>query len=117
METNNFDLKFYLATLRTARAIGLEMVEEDLLIQVLAIVYFEDGNEQLTHSYKLLGDVEFAQEVFHVHGGVIPDSRFVQKLNVHIKEIREYKRAHQGEGYPEWARKLIKSRYGIELRG
>lgn len=117
MERNNFDLQYYLATLRTARAVGLEMVEEDLLIQVLAIIYFEDGNESITHSYKLLGDVTFAQEIFHIKGGERPYPWFVEKLQVHIKEIRDYKRAHRNEGYPDWAKQLMRSRYGIELRG
>lgn len=117
METNNFDLKFYLSMLRTARAVGMQVVSDEDLIPLLAVVYFEDGNEQLTHHYKLAGDLEFAQEIFHLHGGERPYPWFVEKLKARIHEILAYKAQHQGEGYPDWARQLFKNRYGIELRG
>lgn len=117
MENNNFDLKFYLSMLRTARAVGMQVVKDDDLIKLLAIVYFEDGNEQMTHHYKLVGDVEFAQEIFHIHGGERPYPWFVEKLRTRIDDIRAHKATHQGEGYPDWAIDLMKHRYGIELRG
>lgn len=117
MENNNFDLKFYLSLLRTARAVGMQVVNEEDLIQLLAIAYFEDGNEELTHHYKLVGDIEFAQEIFHIHGGERPYPWFVEKLKACIGEIRAYKAQHHGEGYPDWAHLLMKNRYGVELRG
>lgn len=117
MENNNFDLKFYLSMLRTARAVGMQVVNEEDLIQLLAIVYFEDGNEEMTHHYKFIGDIEFAQEIFHIHGGERPYPWFVEKLKTRIEEIRAYKAQHKGEGYPDWAKQLVKSRYDIELRG
>ena len=117
MENNNFDLKFYLSMLRTARAVGMQVVNEEDLIQLLAIVYFEDGNEEMTHHYKFIGDIEFAQEIFHIHGGERPYPWFVEKLQARIDDIRVYKAQHQGEGYPNWAHQLLKNRYGIKLRG
>lgn len=93
------------------------MVKDDDLIKLLAIVYFEDSNEELTHHYKIAGDLEFAQEIFHIHGGERPYPWFVEKLRTRIDEIRAYKATHQEEGYPDWAKQLVKSRYDIELRG
>ena len=103
--------------LRTARAIGMQAVKDDDLIKLLAIVYFEDSNEEISHHYKLVGDVEFAQEIFHIHGGERPYPWFVEKLNARIDEIRVHKATHQGEGSPDWATELMKNHYGIELRG
>lgn len=92
-------------------------MKDDDLIKLLAIVYFEDSNEELTHHYKIAGDLEFAQEIFHIHGGERPYPWFVEKLRTRIDEIRAYKATHQEEGYPDWAKQLVKSRYDIELRG
>ena len=117
MENDNFDLKFYLSMLRTARAVGMQVVADEDLIKLLAVVYFEDSNEELTHHYKIAGDLEFAQEIFHLHGGERPYPWFVEKLKARINEILEHKAKHKGEGYPDWAHLLMKNRYGVELRG
>lgn len=45
MDKTDFDFQFYLATLRTADAVGMAVVKKDDLARVMAIIYNEGGNE------------------------------------------------------------------------
>ena len=114
MDKTDFDFQFYLATLRTADAVGMAVVKKDDLARTMAIIYRESGNEQFTHSYKLMAEMQFAQEKYHIRGGDTPDSRFVLLLQRYIREIEIYKEQHK-VGYPDWAVSLMKERYGIKL--
>lgn len=113
MEHSNFDLNFYLATLRTADAAKMTVVKEDDLVTVLAILHVAGNNELMTHSYKFMGDVLFAQEKFHVRGGERPDIWIVAKLKKKIAELEDY--MEDTGDYPAWARDFMMKRYGIKL--
>ena len=114
MDKTDFDFQFYLATLRTADAVGMAVVKKDDLARVMAIIYNEGENEQFTHSYKLMAEMQFAQEKYHIRGGEAPDPRFVLLLQRYNREIEIYQEQHKG-GYPDWAVNLMKDRYGIKL--
>lgn len=114
MDKTDFDFQFYLATLRTADAVGMAVVKKDDLARVMAIILNEGGNEQFTHSYKLMAEMQFAQEKYHIRGGETPDPRFVLLLQRYNREIEIYQEQHKG-GYPDWAVTLMKDRYGIKL--
>lgn len=113
MSNNNFDLDFYLATLHTADAVGMNVVREVDLARVLAILHVAGNNEEMTHSYKFLGDVKFAQDKYHLRGGEIPDRAFCTLFNRYRRELEAYEQAH-GD-YPKWAYRIMKERYGIKL--
>lgn len=57
MENQESIFLFYLATLRTADAVGMAVVKKDDLARMLAIVYNEGGNEQFAYSYKLRAEM------------------------------------------------------------
>lgn len=111
MSNNNFDLDFYIATLRTADAVGMNVVREVDLARVLAILHVAGNNEGMTHSYKFLGDVKFAQEKYHLRGGEIPDRTFCKLFNRYRCELEAYKQAHKD--FPKWAYMIMRERYGI----
>ena len=71
-------------------------------------------NEEFVYSYKLRVESQFAQEKYHIIGGETPDPRFVLLLQRYIREIEIYQEQHKG-GYPDWAVRLMKDRYGIKL--
>lgn len=100
MDKTDFDFQFYLATLRTADAVGMAVAKKDDLARVMAIIYNEGGNEQFTHSYKLMAEMQFAQEKYHIRGGEAPDPRFVLLLQRYNREIEIYQEQHKG-GYPD----------------
>lgn len=113
MNKSDFDYDFYLATLRTADVVGMAVAKKDDLARVMAIIYKEGNNEQLTHSGKLKAEIEFAQEKYHIKGGETPDSRFLILMQRYIREIEVYQETL--DGYPDWAHILMKERYGIKL--
>ena len=109
-----FDYKFYLVTLRTADAAELPMVKRDDLARAMAIVYADQGgNEQITSSYKLMAEMQFAQEKYHIQGGEKPDTKFITLVKRYIREIEIYQ--EQLDGFPDWAHLLMKERYGIMI--
>ena len=113
MDKTDFDFQFYLATLRTADAVGMAVVKKDDLARTMAIIYKEGGNEQFPHSYKLMAEMQFAQEKYHFQGGETPDPRFLTLVKRYIREIEIYQEQHKC-GYPDWAHILMKERYGIK---
>ena len=113
MDKTDFDYIFYLATLRTADAVGMAVVKKDDLARAMAIIYNEGGNEQFAHSYKLMAETQFAQEKYHIQGGETPDPRFLTLVKRYIREIEIYQ--ENLDGYPDWAHILMKERYGIKL--
>lgn len=113
MEKSDFDFKFYLATLRTADAADMAMVKKDDLARAIAIVYECGESEAITHSYKLMAEVQFAQEKYHIQGGEKPDAKFIQLVQRYIREIEVHQ--DQLDGFPDWAHILMKERYGIKL--
>ena len=113
MDKTDFDFQFYLATLRTADAVGMAVVKKDDLARTMAIIYKEGGNEQFTHSYKLMAEMQFAQEKYHFQGGETPDPRFLTLVKRYIREIEIYQETL--DGYQDWAVSMMKDRYGIKL--
>lgn len=113
MERTDFDLDFYLSTLRTAAAVGMNVVKDEDLVNALAILHVAGNNELMTHSYKFIGDVTFAQEKFHISGGQRPDIWIVGQLRTKIAELEKYEEKHHD--YPDWAKDFMMRRYGIKL--
>lgn len=113
MEHSDFDLDFYLSTLRTANAVGMKVVSDEDLVSALAILHVAGNNELMTHSYKFIGDVTFAQEKFHISGGQRPDIWIVGLLRKKIADLENYEAKHHD--YPQWAKEFMMKRYGIKL--
>jgi len=109
-----FNYQLYLSTLRTADAAELPMVKKDDLARAMAILYADQGgNEQMTHSYKLMAEIQFAQEKYRILGGEKPDPKFALLLKRYIREIEIYQ--DQLDGFPDWAVRLMDKRYGIKI--
>ncbi len=108
-----FDFQFYLATLRTADAVDMAVVKKDDLARAMAILYECGNNELMTHSYKFMAEMQFAQEKYHIQGGERPDQNFINLVKRYIREIEIYQ--DQLDGFPDWAHRLMKERYGVKL--
>lgn len=108
-----FDFQFYLATLRTADAADLPMVKKDDLARAMAVFYVCGNNELMTHSYKFMAEMQFAQEKYHIQGGEKPDPKFILLVKRYIREIEIYE--EQLDGFPDWAHRLMMERSGVKL--
>lgn len=108
-----FDFQFYLATLRTADAVELPMLKKDDLARAMAILYVCGNNELMTHSYKFMAEMQFAQEKYHIMGGEKPDPKFILLVKRYIREIEIYQ--EQLDGFPDWAVRLMMERYGVKI--
>ena len=120
----SFDYQLYLATLRTADAAEIPMVNKDNLARAMAIVYADQGgNEQITHSYKLMAEMQFAQEKYHIMGGERPDPKFIQLVKRYIREIeifqeqeaKDVSKVCDRKDFPDWAVTLMMGRYGVKI--
>lgn len=110
----DFDRKFYLATLRTARQCGIPVMSTHLCARLMAIFYVYGNNEGFTLSEKFQADCEYIKETYHIEGGgVVTDSEFRMQLR---KLIGMYERiTDKNDESFLYAKKLIKDRYNFDL--
>lgn len=113
MDKSEFDYQFYLSMLRTSDAVGMSVVKKDDLARGMAILYVAGNNELMTHSYKFMADMQFAQEKYHIVGGERPDTKFITLVKRYIREMEIYN--ENLDGYPDWAERFMKEHYGIKL--
>jgi len=113
MAEMKFDHDLYLATLRTADSVGMSVVSEDDLARSLAILHVAGNNEMMTHSYKFMAEVKFAQEKYHIRGGEKPDKDFCRLIKEYMKELEDHEYLHNT--YPKWAYDFMQKRYGVKL--
>lgn len=109
-----FDEEFYLATLRTARSVGMSIIPKWKCAMLMAIVYVFGNNEGFTMSPKFKCDRIYIQETYHINGGETPaDSEFLGML----KEFIESFEAVKDSSDPLFvdAAKLIQDRYNFKL--
>lgn len=92
------------------KAAGLASIGRDTAAKILAIVYELGGEmESFTHNEKLKADLEYIQEVYGFQGGMTPDPFVSQNVRCFCNEFEDYGTT------PEWAKKLMKEMYDIEI--
>ena len=111
---NQFDRKFYLATLRTAHSVGMEVIPKDKAAKLMAILVAFGNNECLTLSPKFQCDCEYIQEVYHLRGGEVPDDvEFNMALSTYL---HNYESVKSDDDYVfQDAAKMIKEMYNVKL--
>lgn len=93
----------------TCKTAGLKLISFDTAARIMAIVYKFD-REDITHCPKLLVDLEYIQDEYGIDGGKIPHSDFQKLFAKYAKEIED------NDCEPtEWAKKLMKENYNINL--
>lgn len=113
MEKDTFDKDFYLATLRTARNMGMAIIPIGKCALLMAIVCVWGNNEGFTMSPKFQCDRIYIQETYHIDGGEVPDGEFSQLIKYFVAKCEAVK-DDSDEFFKECA-KMISERYGIKL--
>ena len=110
---DTFDKDFYLATLRTARSVGMAVIPMWKCALLMAIVTVWGNNEGFTLSPKFQCDRIYIQETYHIDGGEVPDQAFAEELRHYVAKC-EAVTNNQDPFYLECA-KLIETRYNFKL--
>lgn len=108
-----FDKEFYLATLRTARSVGMSVIPEWKCAMLMAIVYVFGNNEGFTLSAKFDCDRIYIQETYHIDGGEIPNENFALLLKEYVEKCEAVK--NEDDPFFKECAKLIKERYDFKL--
>lgn len=109
----DFDKDFYLATLRTAHSIGMDVIPQWKCAMLMAIVCVFGNNEGFTLSPKFQCDRIYIQETYHIDGGEVPDEEFSQLIKQYMAKAEAVKDSND-EFFKECA-KLIEERYNFKL--
>lgn len=109
-----FDKEFYLATLRTARGVGMSIIPKWKCAMLMGIVYVFGNNENFVMSKKFLAGVEFIKETYHIGGGETPtDLEFNRMLREYVEAFEAIK--SKEEPLFKECKELIKDRYNFDL--
>lgn len=117
---NGFDEKFYMATLRTADAVGMSIIPLWKAARLMAIIYvWGGGDEGFTHCPKLKCDIDYLQEKYQLYGTGIPPAEFAIALQKEVRDLEEYARNHTNEQgqCPQYAKDFMKDNYGFTMKG
>ena len=101
-----------------SKAAGLASIGRDTAAKILAIVYVLGGErESFTHNEKLKADIEYIQDVYGFQGGETPNQDVAERLKCYVSELEKSERdlGKKGENTPQWAKKLMKEMYNIEI--
>lgn len=106
-------------------AIGTPAIGRDTAARILAVTYVHGNNEAMVYNEKFLQEIAHIKQMYHVDGGETPDAELVKLIKQYVKELEDYRDQHDNEKNecgaifqnkaPEWAHKLFKDKYGINL--
>ena len=108
-----FDKDFYMATLRTARSVGMAVIPKWKCAWLMAIVMVFGNNEGFTLAPKFQCDREYIQETYHIGGGEVCDAEFAQMLREYVAACEAVK--DESDPFFVKCAKLIKERYEFKL--
>lgn len=95
----------------TCTAVGIASIKKNTAAQILAIIYILGGEREVfTHHRELKADIQYIQQQYGFDAGMIPDSYVSERFKFYANELN-----HCGKDYPEWAKKLMKENYNINL--
>ena len=93
------------------KAAGFASIKKNTAAQILAIIYILGGErEAFTHNEKLKADLDYIQQMYGFDAGMTPDAYVSERFRHYANELN-----HCGKDYPQWARKLMKENYNINL--
>lgn len=110
---SDFDKDFYLATLRTGRMVGMNIIPQWKCALLMAIVTVWGNNEGFSLSPKFQCDRIYIQETYHIDGGEVMDEEFAEELRTYVAKC-EAATSNQDPFYLE-CEKLIMDRYNFKL--
>lgn len=102
---------------------GLPSLSTDTCARIMAVLLVHGNNESFTHNMHFVADVEYIQKRFNLHGAGVVPSEFAVLLKKYKQELDEYNELHKNEvegcifsdAKPEWAVKLFKDMYNINI--
>lgn len=109
----DFDKEFYMATLRTAHAVGMEVIPMWKAAWLMAIVTVFGNNEGFTLSPKFHCDMEYIQETYHIQGAEHPDDAFVAELREYMAKCEAVK--DDKDPFFQSCASMIRTRYNFPL--
>ena len=107
-------------TIAAFESVGLPYISRDTAARIFAIVYVHGGGEEeMVLNRKFTNDVKYIQRRFGIQGGEVPEAEFASLLQHYVRELEDYmhEHLHDESSIPEWARKLMRDRYGMKLHG
>ena len=104
-------------------SIGIPALTTDTCARIMAVLLVHGNNEAFTHNMHFVADAEYIQKRFHLYGTGIVPAEFAELLRKYEKELEEYNELHKNEAEgcvfsdakPEWAVKLFKDMYNINI--
>lgn len=109
--------------LEACEQIGIPAITTDTSARIMAIVYVHGGGEEeMVLNQKFVNDVQYIQRRFHIQGGEVPDAEFVAQMQGYVRQLENHiadciKVNKSDTHIPDWAHKLMRDRYGMNLHG
>lgn len=90
--------------------VGIPAISLDAAAKIATVLYLYGNNEDMVFNKKLLADLRYIQQRFHLCGGESPDPNFVSTVKHYTTN------AETADKIPTWAIKLFREWYNIDLK-
>ena len=80
-----------------------------------AMLLIHGNHEAFTHNNKLVADLLYIQQRYHLQGSETPDPDYVAELQACVKEMEQYEKDHGYNAIPPRMSKYFKEMYGVKL--
>lgn len=110
---DNKDYKQRWAMYESALAAGLPIVSREVCAIICAMLNVWGNHEMFTHNHRLVCELRYAQQRFHLYGGEAPDPEFAQLLSGYVSQLQLMQ--DRENHVPDHIDNLFQQRYGFHF--
>jgi hypothetical protein len=99
----------------TCLAAGIDSMSIGKAAMTAAMLLVHGNHEAFTHNTKLVADLLYIQQRYHINGSEIADSSFVEELKACVAELEGYEKKNGFLAIPQEYKKWFKEMYSIEF--
>jgi len=100
----------------TCLAAGIDSISLGHAAITGAMLLIHGNHEAFTHNAKLVADLLYIQQRYHLQGSETPDSDYVAELQACVKEMEQYEKEHGYNAIPPRMSLYFKQMYGIQIK-
>lgn len=99
----------------TCLAAGIDSMSVGKAAMTAAMLLVHGNHEAFTHNTKLVADLQYIQQRYHINGSEVADSEFAEVLKYCVEELESYEKDNGFLAIPKDYKKWFKEMYNVDF--